>query len=213
MTAKSADVTTAQALEVRRMANSKSIGREQFQAGLGTVIPRALDAIRSGGRIKVLPAIQHPSWGKAVFVDDVPVSLDRDWQMAVNEAGPDTPADYTVRQVGHLYLPTGTGIVRANFALVPLAGGSYRQALAWAQEQALPHASPRHMFGLAMYKPNLHREVLKMDPAYVVSPVEQTFLGEALVCSVWLNGSVRRASADWAQFVGDADGWVAFLRE
>jgi len=213
MTAKKADVTTAQGQELRRMANSKGISRQQFQTTLRTVFPRILDAIGSGKRVV---AVDYPSWGNAVFVDDVPVCLHRDWSEAINETGSDTPDSHIVHRMGHLYPPTGWGVIRANFVLVSNQYSCLWMALDWAKQYGLSPASPRHVFALARHKPNLHHEMLKIDPAYVASPIEQEFWNLDRLCGVWFHGGSRRADAKSSGYSHGADGahdWLAFLRE
>lgn len=211
MAAKDADMTIKQALDIRRMVIAKGVNRQKIQAG-GEQIAIFLDALKNGDRIKLIPPIKPPYWGCIHFVDNVPVQLDQEWQTTINETGPDTPSDYIVRQIGHLYQPTGTGIVKANFVLVNLNGDHYSGALGWAKKYELPPASPRHVFSLAKAHSNLNDE-LEMDSCYIVAPQEVTFRGSALVCGVWFGGRGREAGADWVSGVRDLDAWIAFLRE
>ncbi len=215
MTPKEEEVTVLQALNWQKMANEKGVTRKQAQKHEKN-ISIALDAIKQGALVQIVPratrTIEPPPWGRIYLVDNVPVQLDQEWQSAINEAGPDTPDHYDVRKVGNLYLPTGTGIVRANFILVNLNGDHYQDALVWAKRSELPPASPRHVFSLAKAHPNLNIE-LGMDPCYMVSSQEVAFRGDARVCSVWFFGRGRGAYARWLESVRNAGVWVAFLRE
>lgn len=211
MAAKRADMTVKQALDFRRMAIAKGVSRDQIQRG-GNVLSTALDALKRGVRIELIPLIKSPSWGSRIYsIDNVPVRLDQEWQSAIHEAGSNTPSDNVVRQIGHLYPPVGTGVVKANFVLVNLNGEHYQDALVWAKQYGLYLASPRHIFSLAKNHPNLNLE-LDRDPCYIVAPQEVSFRGDARVCCVWFSGRGREASADWVSGVGGCSDWVAFLR-
>jgi hypothetical protein len=207
-------VTNAQLDHLKRMAKANGVDRDLFQKGLDEhVFFTALDALKQGARLKLILPLTAPVWGRIHCVGNVPVRLDQDWQTAINEAGPDTPSDYVVRQVGHLYPSTGTGIVSTNLVLVNLNGDHYQDALVWAKQFGLSPASPRHVFALAKHHPNLPAELGMVDPCYIVSPQEVNFRGSARVCGVWFSGRVRWAVAYWVEDVGYRDVWVAFLRE
>ena len=89
---KSKSVTTAQAEQVRKMANEKGLGRKLFQDNLldnGTM-SRVLDAVKGGLLITFgIPLIPPP--GGRIHILKVKTQLDQEWRTAINAAGPDTP--------------------------------------------------------------------------------------------------------------------------
>ena len=155
-----------------------------------------------------------PPPGGRIHIVRVPVRLDREWQEAVNAAGPDTPDSYNVRKVGDQYPPAGNETVDAEVILMNFGpnGGSWDKAIAWAKQYPLKRTNPRHTFAVGEYKPQLHRE-LNMDPMYVVATEECTFVGYRDACLVWWGGSGRGASLRWVEGCEDSRAWFAFLRE
>ncbi len=202
-------MTVEQAMDLRRMAIAKGVSREQVRRGR-QILSTAFDALKlPGSRLKLIPPITAPPWGCVYFVDNVLVQLDQPWNEAIDGVGY-TPEGYLVRQLGHLYPPTGTGIVYSNLVLVNLNGDHYYDALNWAQKLELPPASPRHVFSLAKAHSDLNT-ILGTDPCYVVSP-EVAFHSGERVCCVLFRGSERRASALSVGQLGNANDWVTFLR-
>lgn len=155
-----------------------------------------------------------PPPGGRVHIVRVPVRLDREWQEAVNAAGPDTPDNYNVRKVGDQY-PSMTGeaaeteIILMNFGP---NGGTWDKAIAWSEQYRLKRTNPRHAFAIGEHKPQLHRE-LGFDYMYAVATEECAFEGDRDACSVWWFGSRREADLYWVGYCGFSSVWFAFLRE
>ena len=155
-----------------------------------------------------------PPPGGRVHIVRVPVRLDREWQEAVNVAGPDTPGNYNIHKVGDQYPPAGNETVEAEVILMNFGpnGGTWDKAIAWAEQYRLKRTNPRHAFAVGEHKPQLHRE-LGMDPMYVVATEECAFGGDRSACDVWWDGSGRKAYLYWVGDYGRSRGWFAFLRE
>lgn len=88
-------VTVSQMECGRKIANEKQVGRARFQ--------QALDDGSFGcflDSLKVELNDIKPPEGARVHILEVEVEQDREWQSAVNAAGPNTPSDYNVRKVG-----------------------------------------------------------------------------------------------------------------
>ena len=210
-------VTTAQVEHVKKMARAKGVSKDLFQDNFidGGLCAVAIDAAKSGSRLKVIPPIVAPDgWGGRTHFVEVEVDENQPWSDAVNAAGPNTPDNYDIHKVGDLYLSTDKGRRRkVKMVLVNLAnGGDFVKAVAWANQFDLKRTSPRQVFAIGKKFPELHQE-LGMDPMYVVASEECTFGGYRRVCSVWWGGSDREADLDWVGGVRYSDGWVAFLCE
>lgn len=205
-------VTTAQLEQVRKMAGEKGIGKDPFQVyGLdGGIIARALDEVKQ--RLFVGDFIP-PSSGRVHIVRG-PVQPNREWQEAINAAGPDTPGNYNVRKVGDQYPPKPGEVVEAEIVLINfgLNGGTWDRAIAWAEQYRLKRTNPRHVFAIGEHKPQLHRE-LGFDYMYVVATEECLFEGNQLACNVWWDKSKRKAFLHWVSDYGSSNAWFAFLRE
>ena len=92
-----------------------------------------------------------PPEGGRIHVIRVPVRLNREWQEAINAAGPNTPDNYNVRNVGDQYPSQGDGTVReAEVILINFGpnGGSWDKAIAWANQYRLKRTNPRHVFAI-----------------------------------------------------------------
>ncbi|KKU93513.1 MAG: hypothetical protein UY53_C0008G0011 [Parcubacteria group bacterium GW2011_GWA2_50_10] len=168
------------------------------------------------------PAVTHrrgdrqfvPPEGGRVHILRVLVQLDREWQEAINAAGPDTPADYNVRKVGNQYPSHGVGIVEAEVILMNFGpdGGNWDRAIAWASQYGLKRTSPRHVFAIGEHNPWLHHELV-VDPVYVVATEECAFEGYRNACRVWWRRSQRKCGLYWVEVCGYSSDWFAFLRE
>ena len=207
-------VTTAQLEQIRKMAKEKGVFLGAFQKALddGTV-SRFLDAIRDGLPINIGLIITPPPGGRLHPVR-VPVNPHREWQEAINAAGPNTPADYNVRKVGDLYPVTTGPIANAEIILMNFGpdGGNWAKALEWAKINNLELTTPRQVFAIGEHQPKLHKE-LGMNPMYVVATTECTFAGDQRACDLWWHGAERGASLGWVGVYGDAGGWFAFVRK
>lgn len=209
-------LTPGQRELINKMAADKGIYDDWFQRhgvdnGNAAIF---LEAVRLGKRITFAPEFGPPPGGRIHVLPRVPVVLDRDWQEAVNAAGPQTPDNYNVRKVGDLYLPTGTGVVEKEIILLNFGpqGGDWDRAIAWAKQFGLKRTAPRLVFAIGKHKPELHRE-LEMNPMYVVATHECTFEGYQQACDVWWGGHGPRACLSWVGYCGASDGWFAFSRE
>ena len=138
------------------------------------------------------PRFRAPEGGR-IHTLELLVDEGREWNEAINAAGPNTPENYNARKVGDLYLPTSTGIKKKDFVLLNFGpkGGSWERALAWGcQYPQLKRSVPRDVFAVGKAKPELHRE-LGMDPMYLVATTECAFDGGQRACGVWWGGAVR----------------------
>ena len=154
-----------------------------------------------------------PPKGGRIHIVRVPVQLDRDWQEAINAAGPYTPDNYNVRKVGDQY-PAGQGTLGTEIILMNFGqkGGNWEKALAWAKKYGLKRTSPRHVFAIGEHKPQLHHE-LGMDSMYVAGTEDCVFESDRRACGVWWSGSRRECRLVWLRFCGRSGGWFGFLRE
>ena len=208
------NVTVAQGDRIRQMANQKGLNRNVFQDNFidGGLCAIALDAAKSGSRLKLIPPINVPNnWGGRIHVVEVEVDESRLWSDAVMAAGPNTPSYYNVHKVADHYPPTGKGRHKVKMVLVSLeGGGDFAKAVAWAEQYDLKRTTPRQVFAIGKNFPKLHQE-LGMDPMYVVASKECTFEGDQRVCDVWWFGSGRKACLPWVGEGGDLLGLGTFL--
>ncbi|MEK7194727.1 MAG: hypothetical protein AAB667_00510 [Patescibacteria group bacterium] len=208
-------VKTAQLEQVRKMATDKGVDSPMFQTnGLDNgLIARALDAVRYDHDILVVPKITAPVGGRIHILDGIPVVQDGDWDLAINNAGPNTGKDWDVRKVEHLYLPTGTGLQSCRLLLLNNNGAGWQAALTWAKQYPqLKPTAPRHVFAIGETQPNLHKK-LGMNPMYVVATTECSFEGNQRACGVWWDGAEREASLFWVSRFASSDDWFVFLCE
>lgn len=207
------NITTAQLAQIGKMANEKGLERQIFRTHLldnGTM-SRVLDAVKEGLPITVGTPLIPPIGGRIVTLK-VKVQLDREWQEAVNAAGPDTPPDYNVRKVGDLYLPTGAGIVEEELVLLNYTnGGSWEKALAWAEQSRLWRTDPRRVFAVGEGQPRFNYEV-GPNSTYVIATKECAFDGESQTCGVWWIVSKREAYLRWVDGCGGGSAWFAFRK-
>jgi hypothetical protein len=203
---KSLLVTSGQMEAVRQMANEKGISRSQFQQGLDDGgLSRYLDTLKFGG-------ITIPPGARIHLLTGVTVTLDQDWQEAVNTAGPNTPADYNVRKVGDLYKPTGKGKVVCDYvALNFTRGDGWQAALAWAKEQKLESTTPREAFVVAEHNPTLHK-VLGQNPMRLAATTECTFGGFRRAGGVWWRDAKSGANLHWVSYFGLGYDWFLFRK-
>jgi len=159
-----------------------------------------------------LSAIPAPDSGRIHVLPGILVREDEDWIKALEAAGPDTPASYYIRRVGHLYPPSGRGNVRKDFVIVNRPGWSLDQFLAWGTKNRLTGTTARDVFAVGIEKSDLNRE-LGMDPMWVHCTDEQSFEGCRGLPDVWWVGAERGADHDWVGDVGDADDWCLLSRE
>lgn len=144
----------------------------------------------------------------------VTVDPTRDWQEAINTAGPNTGSDCGVRKVGDAYPPEDGGVTEeeifiVNFGKV-IPNGQY--ALDWAKPLNLSPAKPRQVFAVGEHKPELHWE-LKCNPMALVSLVPCSFKGDHCVLRVWWGGARRDVNLDLFDDGCGASYWFAFVHK
>lgn len=204
--AKKLDVTRHQGEEVARLANDRGISRSQFQEALDNgAIAKFLDTLKTG---------MAPPQGARVHVVHIRVKKNREWQEAINAAGPNTPADYNVRKVGDLYLANETEEIEEDLVLLNFTkgDGSWDKARAWAQGTGLlEDTDPREVFAVVEQYPGLHQE-LGVNPMYVVATTECTFDGYRQACYVCWRDSDREARLRWVSHFGYLRDWFAFRK-
>lgn len=168
-------------------------------------VSRFLDGLKTG-------EILAPE-GARVHLLQVRVRLDEPWQEAVNAAGPDTPADYNVRKVGDLYVPTGTGEDEQEYILLnyPAGNDNWDKALAWGAASGLKKTVPREVFAIGRQYPELHR-TLGLNPMYVAATTDCTFGGFRQACYVWWDGAEREANLFWVSGFRGRCGWFLFRK-
>ena len=139
---------------------------------------------------------------------------DREWQEAVSAAGPDTSDSYNVRKVGGQYPLGEEGEIEEELILLnyPNGGGSWKKALAWAEETKLVRTVPRELFAIGEQHPNLHRE-LGVNPMYAVATTDCIFDGGRRACSVWWCDSLREAILHWVGHFGHSHDWFVFRKQ
>ena len=200
-------VTLNQAKAVMNMANEKGVGRGLFQEALDDgSIARFLDDLKQG-----LGGLVPPP-GARLHVVRARVKHGREWQEAVDAAGPNTPSHYNVRKVADLYPPVNTEETEKNYVLLNFPNGDgYDKALAWAQSVGLKPTVPREVFAIGEHNPDLH-QTLACNPMYVVATTECTFGGYRRACYVWWIGSKRGAHLDWVSDFGSSNDWFSFCK-
>jgi len=211
-------MTLAQGGALAGIGIDKKVSRQAFESFLQDGrAPLMMDAMARGtfptGYLALavaIGAIQPPEGGR-LHVLSTPVQHDRPWQEALEAAGPQTPSDYVVRQVGDQYEPTSTGTTEEEVLLVQ-GYGSFDDGIAWAEQYDLDRTKPRRIFAAAERHPNLHR-VLGMNPMYIVATQECTFKGERDVCSVWFKDGKRESYLYWVFDVGSGGDWLGFARK
>jgi len=113
--------------------------------------------------------------------------------------------------VGHLYLPTGTGLQFCRLLLMNHNGAGWEAALAWARQYPqLRLSAPRHVFAIGETHPNLHKD-LGRGPIWVIETTSCTFKDDQQACVVWWDDARREAVLDWVgNFMSTID-WFVFL--
>lgn len=208
-------VKTAQLEQVRKMATDKGVDSPMFQTnGLDNgLIALALDAIKLGRPIAIVPEFEVPAGWRIHILDNIPVVMDVDWDLAINNAGPNTPENCNVRKVGHLYQPTGIGTKNCRLLLLNNNGAGWDKAMTWVnQYPQLKPTAPRHVFAIGKHKPQLHYE-LKCNPMYAVATTPCTFEDLQRACGVWWDVARREACLIWVSYFARSRGWFVFLCE
>ena len=157
--------------------------------------------------------VQAPQGGR-IHIIRVPVNPGREWQEAVDAAGPDTGSDWDVRKVGGLY-PPQPGEPRDEEHILVNFGKTIpnlKYATDWGKPFGLTSKAPRSVFAIGEHRPQLHRE-LKVGGMAIIAPVPCSFGDRQLVCFVWLGDVERGCNLRWAGVGFDDDCWFAFGRE
>jgi len=198
-------VTVSQMECGRKIANEKKVGSRNFQ--------RSIDDGRFAAFLEGLKNPIPPA-GCRMHILRATVILDQPWNEAVNAAGPDTPANYNVRKVGDLYIPTGAGAKEEEYILLnyPDGTGNWDKALVWARQEELKQTVPREAFAIGKENPTLHN-TLGLNPMYVVATTECTFEDGRRACDVWWGDAEREADLDWVGLFDGQDGWFLFRKE
>jgi len=201
-------VTINQAEAVRRMANEKGVSRDAWQGAMDNGdFSKFLDNLKSG----TLGIVPPP--GARIYVVRVRYSPKRDWQDAINAAGPNTPVSYNVWEVGDQYPSSdeeeiGKDIILLNY---PSGNGGWDKANDWAKNVGLKRTCPRQVFVVGERHPNLHKQ-LGCNPMYVVATEECLFVGRRDACCVWWRDSRRGADLSWIEDFDGSNGWFAFSK-
>jgi hypothetical protein len=217
-------VTTAQLEQVRKMAKEKGIHLPLFQQALDNgSVGRFLDSIKadeateyvplSDARIEELTALATKVGARIHVLRRVRVKHNREWQEAVNLAGPNTPDHYNVRksEVSGQYQPTSNKEIETDIVLLNYSkgDGNWDKGTAWGKEARLNATNPREVFAIGEQKPDLHT-ILGQNPMYAVAPTECTFGGGRSACYVWWYGCLREAALPWVSNFRGARAWFAF---
>jgi len=206
-------VTPGQTNAVRDMANAKGVTRAEFQAAQDDGrIARFLDTLKVDVKNIDLATLTPPP-GARLHTVRISFKPDREWQEAINAAGPNTPSDYNVRKVGDQYPPTGTEEIEEDLILLnfPKGDGFFDRALAWAASKQLQNTVPREVFAIGEQHPKLY-EKLGQNSMYVAATKECTFGGDRCACYVWWNDSKRGANLRWVGNFGSSRDWFAFRK-
>lgn len=217
-------VTTAQLEAVRKMAKEKGIGRALFQKAHDSgSLSRYLDSLKadeemgytplSDARIAELTAKAAGIGARIHVLRRVRVQQDREWQAAINLAGPNTPMGYNVRktEVSEQYQPVSKATVEKDIVLLnyPKGDGNWDKATAWGKEAVLKNTNPREVFAIGEQHPTLHN-TLGQNPMYVVAPTECAFGGHRYACYVWWHGAARRVNLRGVSSFVNSNDWFAF---
>lgn len=217
-------VTTAQAEGLRKIANEKQVGRALFQKALDDgSFAKFLDSLKadeeteyvplSDARIEELTALATKAGARIHVLRRICVKQNREWQEAVNLAGPNTPSHYNVRktEVSARYQPAFNKDIETDIVLLNYSkgDGNWDKGTAWGKEAKLNATNPREVFAIGKQKPDLHT-ILGQNPMYVVAPIECTFGGLRSACCVWWGDSERGAYLYWISDFDGAHDWFAF---
>lgn len=200
-------MTNPQGLYVAKLGRDEGLTAHQADKAIADgTFKLAITAAKTGRRIGY---ILEPPAGGRVHIVRATVQLDREWQEAINAGCPQTPAEYNVRKVGNLYLPTGKGVVEREYFLLNNNRSGFDAALKWAEQYKLNVTDPREIFAVAEYKPELHRE-LGMSPMYLVATKECQYMGHRQACYAWWHDAKRKAYLCWVEDFNFAYDWFAF---
>lgn len=216
-------VTTAQTDCLCKIANEKKIRRAAFQTALDDgSFARFLDELKadeateyvpmSDPRIAELTKLAAKYGARIHILRRVKVKQDREWQEAINLAGPNTPTDYNVRkpEVSAQYQPISSKVVEKDIVLLNYPkGDGWDKALAWGEQAKLKKTVPRETFAISEQHPTLHN-TLGQNPMYVAATSKCTFEGNPRACGVWWDDSLRGANLLWVSYFVRSYDWFSF---
>ncbi len=157
----------------------------------------------------------EPPTGARVHVLEVEVEQGREWQSAVNAAGPNTPSNFNVRKVGDQYAPVGKGKVKEKLILLNFLNGdgNWDKAIAWAEAKGFKRTHPREAFAIGEQHPKLH-EQLGQNPMYAVATTDCSFESVRSACCVSWFDSECGAFLRWVGDFGyaNANDWFVFRK-
>jgi hypothetical protein len=163
----------------------------------------------------VINRLLVPPIGGRIHRLRVQTCLDGDWEQAVNEGGPQTPENYSIRKVGGLYPPTSSGVIDEELILLNyLKGdGGWDKALAWGKQFCLRKTDPRWVFAVGKGYPNFNHKV-GLNPTCIVATEDCSFYGIRQSCYIWWEGwweSLQRwAFMRESKYFGGGRDWFAF---
>lgn len=163
----------------------------------------------SDARIAELTTLATKVGARIHILRRVRVQQDRDWQVAINLAGPNTPFDYKVRKskVSMRYPPISKAVVEKDIVLLNYSKGdsNWDKVTAWGNEAKVKATNPREVFAIGEQHPTLH-STLGQNSMYVVTLTG----GSRRACCVWWSVSRREADLYWVCFFDRSDIWFAF---
>ena len=139
------------------------------------------------------------------------VNQNRDWQDAINAAGPDTPDTYKVRELEEKYQPISEETEEIEFILLNFCkGGCWDDALEWAESNGHGLTNPREAFAVAEQHDLI--KILGIDDYWVqlVSTTECLFKGRSQTCCVSKDWSEQRAYMDYLDSFENDSYWFLF---
>jgi len=216
-------VTTAQVEQIRKMAREKGVERSLFQDNLldNGRMSRVLDEIKN-----MLPSIPTglpitisgnqifpPKNGRLCTVK-VSVRLDRPWkELFISEAFHD-PGNYNARNVGDLFLPTGTGVVEEELILLnyPKGDGSWKDSISWAEQCHLKRSGPRRVFAIYEGDKNFDKKLRRREETVRIAATEECLFQSSpyLYFIWWTSREVYPPNIDCPWSFERYDDWLAF---
>lgn len=186
-------------------------GEAWYENSINLIAGELAAMSRVSGTPKKKPGIVAPEGGR-VHIVHIPDDLDA-WNASLDAGFPNTRQNSDVREVGNQYpsksltIPTKHKTILVNFGNdIP----NVEVALAWGEEQKLIPVSPRLVWALGRYRPQLNAE-LGQKALVLVSLKQCMFLGDwRVLCGRW-EGDKREAGLMWPDDYFDGDFcWFAF---
>lgn len=156
-----------------------------------------------------------PEDGRIHVLLGITVAESSEWSSAIDASFPNTPSDCDVREVADLY-PAKKGVKAVEREVILVNFGitiaNTDPVLAWGKEYKLRPASPRTVFALGKWKPQLHTE-LEQDTLGVISLEECSLSGYRHMPYGWWYGDERKVNLGWSDSSFGDYCWFAFVRE